>query len=158
MEFEADSLRNIDVMSFLIKIIEQHRELCSHKTNVFMIITELVTNALDYGLFRLDPGLKKSLEGYEHYIEARQKGFESIDDGWLRMELEYAPLAGGGLVVRVEDSGPGFNYQKNFLALADNLTYGGRGLPLVRSLCSDFTFHGRGNRMQAVYQWAEESS
>lgn len=159
LEFEADSLRNIDVVSFLIKIIEQDRELCSHKTNVFMIITELVTNALDYGLFRLDPGLKKSLEGYEHYIEARQKGFESIDDGWLRMELEYAPLAGGGkLVVRVEDSGPGFNYQKNFLALADNLTYSGRGLPLVRSLCSDFTFHGRGNRMQAVYQWAEESS
>jgi len=159
LEFEADSLRNIDVASFLIKIIEEDRELCSHKADVFMIITELVTNALDYGLFRLDPGLKKSLEGYERYIEARQKGFESVSDGWLRIGLEYAPLAEGGkLVVQVEDSGPGFNYQKDLLALADNLTYSGRGVPLVRSLCSEVTFHGRGNRTLAVYQWTEESS
>ena len=96
LQFEADSLRSIDIVSFLIKIIEQDRELSSHKTNVFMIITELVTNALDYGLFRLDPGLKKSLEGYERYIEARKKGLESISDGWLRIGLEFSPLAGGG--------------------------------------------------------------
>ena len=159
LQFEADSLRNVDIASYLIKIIEEDRELRPHKVNVFLIITELVTNALDYGLFRLGPGLKKSLEDYERYIEARQKGFESISDGWLRIGLEYAPLAEGGkLVVQVEDSGPGFNYQKNFLALADNLTYSGRGLPLVRSLCSDFTYHGRGNRVKAVYQWTEESS
>jgi len=159
LQCEADSLRNIDIASYLIKIIEEYPELCSHKANIFMIITELVTNALDYGLFKLDPGLKNSLEGYERYIEARQKGFESINDGWLRIGLDYTPLAGGGkLVVQVEDSGPGFNYQKNFLAPADNLPYSGQGVALVRSMCTDFTYHGRGNRVQAVYRWAEESS
>lgn len=126
----------------------------------FLIITELVTNALDYGLFRLDPGLKKKgLGGHERYTEARQKGFATIGYGWLRMGLEYTPLADGGkLVVRVEDSGPGFNYLRTFLALADNLTYSGRGIPLVRSLCSDLTYRGRGNRVEAVYQWTKESS
>lgn len=75
------------------------------------------------------------------------------------MGLEYTPLADGGkLVVRVEDSGPGFNYLRTFLALADNLTYSGRGIPLVRSLCSDLTYRGRGNRVEAVYQWTKESS
>ncbi|MEE8398538.1 MAG: SpoIIE family protein phosphatase [Desulfobacterales bacterium] len=159
MQLEADALRNTDVVSFLVKIIEEDRELCAHKEDVFLIVTELVLNAMDYGIFRLDPALKKSLDGYEDYMEARLKGFESIGEGWLRVELEYAPLTEGGkLVVRVEDSGPGFNYQKTFLALSDNLTFSGRGIPLVRSLCPEFTYHGRGNRVEAVYEWTAEPS
>jgi serine phosphatase RsbU (regulator of sigma subunit) len=153
LKFDADTLRTIDVPSFLIKLIEEDMKLSEHKENIFLIMKELVTNALEHGLLKLPSEMKKSIEGFEQYVTARQEALDVLSEGWVKVNLEFFPIAKGGkLLVRVEDTGTGFNYQQRLSDLADNLSFAGRGIPLVLSICKEVTYHGNGNRVQAVYE------
>ena len=79
---------------------------------------------------------------------------EFLDEGWIKVGLKYLQTKEGSkLFVQVEDSGNGFNYQQKRPDLSDNVTFGGRGIPLVRSLCKEVTFHGNGSRVLAVYEF-----
>ena len=159
LQFEADSLRSIDVASLLIRMIEEDQNLHAHKENIYLIIAELINNSLEHGVLKLPSSLKKNIEGFEKYVTARQEALDNLSEGWIKVDLEYVPTdKGGNLKVQVEDSGPGFNYHKTFFDMADNISFNGRGIPLVRSFCEEVTFHGRGNLVQAVYHWTEESS
>jgi anti-sigma regulatory factor (Ser/Thr protein kinase) len=152
LKFDAETLRTIDVSSFLIKIIEEDIKLREHKENVYLIMKELVTNALEHGLLKLPSEIKKSIEGFEQYVIARQEALDALSEGWIKVNLEFFPIEKGGkLLVRVEDTGTGFNYQQRLSDLADNVSFSGRGIPLVRSICKEVTYHGNGNRVQAVY-------
>jgi serine phosphatase RsbU (regulator of sigma subunit) len=154
LKFDAETLRTIDVPSFLIKMIEEDMKLHEHKENIYLIMKELVTNALEHGLLKLPSDMKKSIEGFEQYVTARQEALDALGEGWIKVDLEFFPIEKGGkLLVRVEDTGPGFNYQQRLSDLADNVSFSGRGIPLVRSISKEVTFHGNGNRVQAVYEF-----
>ena len=53
----------------------------------------------------------------------------------------------------VEDSGRGFDFQREFPAFDGNLGSSGRGIPLVRSLCRELRYVAPGNRVEALYAW-----
>jgi hypothetical protein len=57
--------------------------------------------------------------------------------------------------IRVEDSGPGFDVGDGLIDLNANIGFSGRGISLVRSLCSEVLFHRGGNTVEAVYQWTD---
>ena len=57
-------------------------------------------------------------------------------------------------MVPIEVGGPGFDYQKILPSLGENITLGGRGIPLLRSLCKELVYQGRGNRVEGVYVWS----
>lgn len=64
------------------------------------------------------------------------------------------PTANGGcLTIRIEDSGPGFDYENCNVAVEDNNDICGRGVSLVKTLCDSITHLGRGNIVEAVYTW-----
>ena len=57
-------------------------------------------------------------------------------------------------MIRVNDSGPGFEFGDGLIALDANTGYSGRGIALVRSLCNEVLFTGGGNNVEAIYKWS----
>jgi anti-sigma regulatory factor (Ser/Thr protein kinase) len=126
----------------------------NHRSRVYTILAELFANALDHGLLGLDSVLKHSPQGFSAYYAAREKALAALQEGSICIALTHTPLERGGkLVIRVVDSGSGFEHRCDVAALATNTTYSGRGIPLLRSLCDEITYHGAGNDVEAVYVW-----
>jgi len=153
-EIQAETLRSVDSLANLFAKIKEDENLSSHKENIYLILSELYTNALDYGVLHIDPGLKKSIEGFEIYFQERFKRLNEISDGWIKMNIAYEPDTDdspGIFVVRMEDSGEGFDYFKKLPKLEENPAFGGRGIPLLRSLCKNVRYCGKGNCVEIEY-------
>jgi len=152
LKFDGERLRTIDIASFLVKMVEKDLIMSKQKENIYLIIKELVDNSLEHGLLGLDGDMKKDIKGFETFIIERQQRLQKLSKGWIKIDLEYRPdNEEPYLVVQVEDSGQGFNYQKKRLNLDTNSTFGGRGIPLAKSLCKEVTQFGNGSRVKAVY-------
>jgi len=154
MELGADAIRNVDPLPSLIHALLEIQGLHKHRGRLFTILAELYANALEHGVLGLDSRMKGSPEGFAEYYLARHRAIESLESGWLRISLAHTPLESGGrLTLRVEDSGPGFDFSKYETTNADQNMYSGRGIGLVRSLCQELSYLGDGNGVEAVYTW-----
>ncbi len=150
----ARSLRTNDLLPHLMEmLIGAHRWLRDHKGNI--VVSELFSNALDWGVLGLDSKIRKDPEGFEGYYATRHRALAALEDGRRKIDLElFQQDEGGKLVVRLEDSGPGFDYHKALPPLSKNITLGGRGIQLLRSLCQELVYQGSGNWVKAVYAWS----
>lgn len=155
LELGPELLRSAPV-EFVVKKLMESRELRGQKEDIYLLIAELLSNALDYGVLGLNPSLKESPDGYESYFTLRGEALEALAVGWIRIECELIPEPGKfTLIVRVEDSGPGFDQSKSLCSLSDNFTWHGRGIPLLHSLCKSLVYNEKGNDVEAVYVWRQ---
>lgn len=146
-----DAIRAVDPVPELLQMLNHVPGLPRHKERVFMVLAELTTNAIDHGLLGLDSSLKSSWEGLDAYYRQRDTRLAALRDGHVQIAVAHVPLDNGSKVtLRVEDSGPGFDIAQRVTDLAENQTVAGRGIPLLRSLCHEVTFHGVGNCVEAV--------
>lgn len=154
LDFGPDTLRNFDPLPLLIHMLMEIQGLRGHREHIYTIIAELFSNALDHGLLGLDSVLKATPHGFAEYYQLRATGLAALQQGRIRIDLAHAPYdAGGKLVIRVEDSGPGFDHQKKSFVPNENAIPSGRGIALVASLCDSIQFSGSGNIAEAVYSW-----
>ncbi|CAN2041320.1 two-component system, HptB-dependent secretion and biofilm response regulator [Candidatus Magnetomoraceae bacterium gMMP-15] len=152
LKFDAKTIQKMELTSCLMSMIEKDVRLKDYKEDIYIILQELITNAIDYGLLRMDSSIKKSIEGFAEYAEKRVAALSSLSIGWIKADINYDYLnKKESLIVKIEDSGSGFNYQKDSFDLSSNLSFSGRGLPLIKSLCRELTFHGNGSQVQVVY-------
>ena len=154
LELDADNLRNNDIVQYLVEtLLGAQRALLHHKENIYLILAEMFSNALDYGILRLDPEKKRDPMGFEAYHASREERLAELKSGKIRIGIELRGRNGDeDLVVRVEDNGPGFDYNMVLPELSENLAMGGRGIQLIRSICKDLVFYGKGNIVEAVYK------
>jgi CheY-like chemotaxis protein/signal transduction histidine kinase len=154
LDLAADALRAVDPLPQIMQMVMDIQGLYDHRERIYTILAELFSNALDHGLLGLDSALKHSPQGFSVYYTAREQALAALQAGHIRISLTHIPLeTGGKLVIEVSDSGPGFDHDTRITALADNTTYSGRGIPLLRSLCHKLCYHGVGNHVEAVYVW-----
>jgi len=130
-----------------------------HWQSLFTILTELFVNALDHGVLRLTSDLKNSPEGFVEYYSEREKRLNCLDNGYVDIGLHYFPFKlGGKLVISIKDSGNGFNFQKTpppkKQELSDNMQLSGRGIELVKQLCSSMEYYDGGKAVKASYVWS----
>ncbi len=155
-EFSHDTLKHHDPLPTMMQVLLDTQRLHQHKQRIYMVLAELFLNALEHGLLRLDSGLKERA-GFGAYYQEKATRLARLTEGWIRVEFRHGRThEGGRLTIRVEDSGPGFDFQRQLRLLDENQTVHGRGILLIRSLCASLRYAGRGNCAEAVYAWATD--
>ncbi|MCP5155387.1 MAG: fused response regulator/phosphatase [Ectothiorhodospiraceae bacterium] len=158
LALDADTLRRVDPLPQLTQALRDYQGQAEHWDRVYTILRELFTNAVDHGLLGLDSSIKGSATGFVEYYRLREERLAALEAGTVRITLEHrradGERAGGDLRIRVEDSGPGFDWRARAQrAESTEVELHGRGIPLVRALADTLRFEGDGNVAEALYHW-----
>ena len=158
--FGPQVLQTVDPLPAIINSVMSLQAPEGHRERIHTILAELFSNALDHGLLGLDTRIKRTPEGFVRYYTQREERLAALDHGFIRLDLVHEPQhnehkerIGGTMHIRMEDGGPGFDHLRIHSSLAGNTSHGGRGIALVRSLCSELLYNDAGNCAEVVYQW-----
>jgi DNA-binding response OmpR family regulator/anti-sigma regulatory factor (Ser/Thr protein kinase) len=149
----ANELKYFNVVPLVMNFLSQVQMLKASQSEVFLILSELLTNAIDHGVLGLSSSLKQGPDGMENYFMARMQGMSSLQQGQISIELSGI-LTDGRPMLRIYicDSGEGFAYgEDRSQALNTTKNAHGRGIQLVRQLSHKLQYHGRGNEVSALY-------
>ena len=153
VELSPSELRQTDVVPLLLATLERMNLPALHRSNLFVVLSELVNNALDHGVLLLDSRLKVS--GMERYLRLREKVLSSLTEGWIRIGLRMIERDGEAcLRIQVSDSGEGFDWRRQ--SATEQTQLHGRGLALVRRLCASVDYRDPGNEVVAIYKLASQ--
>ena len=157
-ELGPESLRCFNPLPMLQQIVLQAPNLRRKSTEIYTVLSELYSNALEHGVLGLDSKLKASVEGFAQYYEERTKALEQVE-GFVRIEIKGSVIDGlTHLAIRVTDSGPGFDYRCMQAAAGDEVgqsQYHGRGVRLLNDLCQRVEFVDPGNQACVMMSWGE---
>ncbi len=153
LELGPEALGDFDLNQFMSQAMACMPRLQPYATELFTVLAELYSNALEHGVLGLDSGLKADPLGFARYYEERARRLEGLREGRIRLELSLlSQEARDAVQIVVEDSGPGFDYRARMDREAQAGEACGRGLTLLRSLCADIRWLGEGNRVVATYR------
>ncbi|MDO3720241.1 fused response regulator/phosphatase [Marinobacter sp. chi1] len=166
-ELRERTLGDFNPLPLLLHICMEVPGLRSRSGEIYTVLAELYNNALEHGILELPSDWKHSPEGFGKYYRERQVRLGRVDGHFIRFSLSHSMKPyGGRLRVVCEDSGSGFDFKNHPVSTAKNTpsgplsddpvigtSYAGRGLMLLRQLSESLSFHGRGNRIEIVYDW-----
>jgi len=155
LRFDGARLRETNPVPVLINYLMEMEELEAERQSLFTVITELYLNALDHGVLALDSTLKADPAGFEAYVQTRESRLASLDNGYVIFNLSVEQKAARrSILLRVEDSGKGFDFANHAAPNAGDMALSGRGLVLIRDLCESLEFEGNGNIAVARFSWS----
>ncbi len=150
----AASLKKVDPIPVLLSQIQELEDIQEHRQNLFLIFSELFNNALDHGVLKLDSKMKADPEGFTEYLEQRELRLDKLTDAIIEISLEKFILHDVEyLKIRIRDSGDGFS-DTDIQNLDANSKLSGRGINLVKELCCQVQYKGKGNEVEVVYQFS----
>lgn len=150
----ADSLRNTDPLPYVLQILTTVPGLSSFSSQIFMILSELYSNALEHGVLKLRSDKKSSGDGFSQYYEERERCLANLQDGFVKISVKVTSDNNNrALVLCVEDSGSGFDYQSVNYDMSNTELLYNRGLALLDQLCSKLEFSKGGSAVTAHYHW-----
>ena len=158
-EIRERTLAEFNPLPLLLHICMEVPGLRSRSGEVYTLLSELYNNALEHGVLALSSEWKNSPRGFTLYYQERQRRLSDTDGHFIRFSLSHeSRTPGGRLRVICEDSGDGFDFvnysaKESREAMAPGCSYAGRGLALLRRMAAHFQVHGRGNRVEVVYDW-----
>ncbi|GAB4353598.1 MAG: fused response regulator/phosphatase [Gammaproteobacteria bacterium] len=156
MTLGGERLRRVNPVPLIINNLQTFTDLGPHRQVIYTLLTELYVNALDYGLLRMDSGLKRDPAGFSTYFREREQRLAKLNDGFIRFSVRYATNSEGGCIrLVVEDSGPGFDFASFVGTETGERRLHGRGIRLLEELCLRVTYHEPGNQVEAVYCWSD---
>ncbi|RJG09849.1 response regulator [Pseudomonas cavernicola] len=157
-EFRAQTLKRFNPLPFLLQLLLEVQGLRVQGGALYSVLAELYSNALEHGVLGLDSALKCDATGFADYYRERSARLANLSEGYVRFHLELLPEPGGGrLIVRVEDSGQGFDVQRVLeqQQVADSLC--GRGLSLVQQLTERCVWPDDGRGVSVEFSWSDQA-
>jgi anti-sigma regulatory factor (Ser/Thr protein kinase) len=153
-DVRPDTLREYNPLPVLLQILLDIPGLRPHSGDIYTVLSELYSNALEHGVLKLDSALKSSTAGFAEYYRLRSERLSALENGFVTFDLRYkGDDKGGELSIAVQDSGDGFDFER-YMAKDHSLEgYCGRGVPLLRSICSTLEYADAGRRVKVVYDW-----
>jgi len=150
----ADSLRNTDPLPYVLQILTTVPGLSSFSSQIFMILSELYSNALEHGVLELSSAKKSSSGGFSRYYEERERSLANLRGGYIKISVKVTSDNNDRmLVLYVEDSGSGFDYQGANYDISNTELLYNRGLALLDQLCHKLEFSKGGSAVKAHYHW-----
>lgn len=164
--FSADQLRDPELVSRLVQRIAVACDMRVDSTFLQLVVVELINNAIDHGVLKLESAMKAEANGFTRYYNERERRLADLNSGWIEVSIEL--VGNNKLCLRVQDSGSGFDYKsyrRNLQAGAQdtvsdtagvrNVVDGnasdqeafGRGLMILNELCDTVAHVGCGNEI-----------
>ncbi|WP_235075965.1 hypothetical protein [Marinomonas profundimaris] len=150
----ADSLRNTDPLPYVLQILTTVPGLSSFSSQIFMILSELYSNALEHGVLKLSSDKKNSSDGFSRYYEEREHSLANLKDGYVKISVKVTSDKNNrSLILYVEDSGSGFDFKSVNYDISNTELLYNRGLALLDQLCYKLEFSKGGSAVKAHYHW-----
>jgi len=150
-------LQHLDPIPFTIDLLKKLRVSDSHLSSLFLIVAELVNNAIDHGLLKLDSTLKEGPDGFDIYLDQRSERLENLGEtAALEIEFDHAKPSSDQnqyLIIRVKDTGDGFNYAIALKDIDMGAIRHGRGIGLVNKIANKLEYRGKGNEVFVTYKF-----
>ncbi|MBJ2136261.1 SpoIIE family protein phosphatase [Paraglaciecola chathamensis] len=148
LDFAGDLLAPGNMISVLDDVLNRIKLNTLLRQKAFTVFSELINNALDHGVLRLDSSLKHDFESFGQYLEERENRLKTLEQNdRIRLTLGFEPEI-GQLYFDIEDSGSG--YQQVPSEQVEDEALFGRGLNLVHSLCEQIQVFAPGNRTSVL--------
>lgn len=160
IELQGKSLVRINPVAQALSRLQESEGGGDHWHNVFSILTELYVNALDHGVLKLESSMKSSPEGFAEYFMERERRLENLTVGTVSIYMQHTRMLNGGrLMVQVEDSGDGFDYESWCLNNRKKETnmFSGRGIALVKDLCESIRYDNGGTKAEIIYTYTKDN-
>jgi len=155
MKLSITELRLGSPVSQLVDMVGEATGLYSDKPVLSVLISETYNNALDHGVLELESSLKDGPEGLFNYYALREQRLSEYDKGQIDIHIAHRLMdAGGELIITVQDSGSGFDFQQ--LVLSSGEESHGRGLSLVEQLSESMTFTDSGRCIEVTYRYRKD--
>jgi len=153
-EFRAETLKRYNPLPYLLQLLLEIHGLRDQSAALYSVMAELYSNALEHGVLGLDSRLKRDVQGFTDYYRQRNERLALLSNGYIRVHVDVLPTqAGGRLSLRIEDSGPGFDVESVLARPLDIDRLSGRGLNLVRQLCSHVRWADGGRSVCVEFCW-----
>ncbi|MDH0893188.1 MULTISPECIES: fused response regulator/phosphatase [unclassified Pseudomonas] len=157
-EFRAEALKRFNPLPFLLQLLMEVRGLRARGGALYAVMAELYSNALEHGVLGLDSTLKSDAQGFARYYSERGQRLQTLQDGFVKFELELLPEEGGGcLRIRVQDSGKGFDVAGVLARQDDCVSLSGRGMRLVRQLADRCDWAADGCGAVVEFRWTAQA-
>jgi len=154
IKLEAEALQHTNPCPLLIQSIMEIQGISEHRERIYTILSELFSNSLEHGLLELNSSIKNNSQGFLEYYNLRESSLSCLTDAHVNIRIDHAPVdSGGKLTITIEDSGSGFDVSKYNSNLPENTSSYGRGINLVKSLCSILKYSNNGKKVEAEYSW-----
>jgi len=154
MRFNGARLRETNPVPILVNYLMEMEELEAERQSLFTVVTELYINALDHGVLDLDSNLKADPAGFETYFQTRESRLANLDSGYVIFNLSVEQESTRrSILLRIEDSGTGFDFENHNPPLDGAAALSGRGILLIQDLCESLEYHGKGNIAIARFGW-----
>ncbi|WP_130903477.1 fused response regulator/phosphatase [Pseudomonas sp. Sample_22] len=153
-EFRAATLKRFNPLPFLLQLLLEVHGLRTQSGALYSVLAELYSNALEHGVLGLDSSLKRDVSGFTRYYQQRNTRLDELQDGHVRVHLQVTPQGEGGcLVIRVEDSGKGFDVARVLDRPVDPVRLSGRGVSLIRQLGRNASWSDDGRSARVEFFW-----
>jgi CheY-like chemotaxis protein len=154
LNFHGSRLRETNPVPLLVSYLLEMEQLEAARKSLFTVLTELYLNALDHGVLGLDSSLKSDPSGFETYFRTREQRLAALDGGYVKFDLSVEQQAERrSILLRIEDSGKGFDYDDHTQLTNWQMALSGRGIFLVQDLCDSLDYLGDGNIALARFSW-----
>ena len=153
-EFRGATLKRFNPLPYLLQLLLEVHGLRAQSGALYSVLAELYSNALEHGVLGLDSSLKRDAAGFARYYQQRNDRLEALQDGFVRVHLQVQPQGDGGrLVIRVDDSGKGFDVARVMDRPLDGVRLSGRGVNLVRQLGHNASWSDEGRSAHVEFFW-----
>ena len=150
-ELGPQQLRGDNALPMLMQWIESMGIDSALAKKCFLVLSELISNALDYGLLMLDSHMQQVGERLDQYTTERLRRLRELKSGSIHISVEHRCAPGAPrLIVSIRDSGKGFDAAQHMAAEATQAA-GGRGIALVRNLTTRLVYSDDGREVQAEF-------
>jgi len=145
----TDKMLKRDVVANVIALIGDAIALKEHKGVVHTLLTEMYNNTLDHGILDLHGNEKDSDEAFHDYYEERIKRLDNLNGAKLSINIAYMPdLDGSELTITMSHNGNSFEVAEKASGEDD---FHGRGIELIRAICSLVEYSDDGRSLKVVY-------
>lgn len=151
MRLENEELSNTSIVDQIMVFVGGIQGIELHREQIFTIVSELYSNALEHGVLGLSSRLKDTADGFEEYYRLRAERLQDIKGHFIDLEFSFNKAEDNYVELILTDSGQGFDYSSFAEDVDENAESHGRGLPLLKRLCSTMEYSNEGKTVRAVY-------